>query len=50
LQNIPKTLKANRKDETILQGNLSDENFDNGKHYGPTKIKVLHKWENKDLL
>jgi len=48
---MPKSLKpANRKDDTILQGSLIDENLDNGKNYGPTKIKILHKWENKEAL
>jgi hypothetical protein len=41
---------ANRKDEAILQGNLSVDDFDNGKHYGPTKIKILHPWEKKEAL
>lgn len=41
---------ANRKDETVLPGNLSDGNLDNGKHYGPTKIKILHPWEKKEAL
>jgi len=48
---LPKSLKpVNRKDETILQGSFYDADLENGKNYGPAKIKILHKWEGKDSL